>query len=425
MKKKSIIVRAPVLSRSGYGEQARFALRALRAHEDEYDIHVFNINWGRTGWIYEESEEREWLDSLIAKTAIAQTKKELPQFDLSLQVTIPNEWERMAHKNIGYTAGIETTQIALEWIEKSNMMDQIIVVSNHAKSGFETTSYDVTNSNTGENITGYKCTTPVHVVNYPIRHFESEDMNLELETDFNFLCVSQWGPRKNLENTVLWFCEEFQNDEVGLILKVNQMNNSIIDFVQTQDRINSLISQFPNRKCKIYFLHGDLSDEQMTYMYNHPKIKALISLAHGEGYGLPMFEAAYNGMPVIAPNWSGQNDFLYAPAYNKKKKKSFKKAHFANVDYVLQPVQKEVVWKGVLVADSMWCYPRKGNYKMKLRDVYKSHGQFKSLAKKLKTHLEKNFTAEQQYNKFIDVLKIGEVDNEEVDQMFNKLVVGE
>ena len=161
----------------------------------------------------------------------------------------------------------------------------------------------------------------------------------------------------------------------------------------------------------------------MTYLYRHPKIKALINLSHGEGFGLPMFEAAYNELPVVAPNWSGQNDFLYAPAKHKKRKKTFKKAHFATVDYALQPVQKEAVWDKVLIEESMWCFPHMGNYKMKIRDVYKNHGQYKSMAKKLKTHLQKNFTEEQQYEKFVNVLELGEVPEEDVDQMFNKLIV--
>ena len=44
--KKKIIVRAPVLSRSGYGEHARFVLRALKTKEDIYDIYILNTNWG-------------------------------------------------------------------------------------------------------------------------------------------------------------------------------------------------------------------------------------------------------------------------------------------------------------------------------------------------------------------------------------------
>ena len=120
-------------------------------------------------------------------------------------------------------------------------MDQIIVVSNHSKYGFDTSSYDVSNSKTGEKIDGYKCTTPVHVVNYAIRSFQPEDMGIDFETDFNFLCVSQWGIRKNLENTILWFLDEFKNDEVGLVLKINRINNSLMDHEHVHDSLSNLL----------------------------------------------------------------------------------------------------------------------------------------------------------------------------------------
>ena len=64
-----IIVRGPVLSMSGYGEQSRFALRALRKHEDKFDIHIIPIPWGNTNWINNDNEEREWMDNHIRRTA--------------------------------------------------------------------------------------------------------------------------------------------------------------------------------------------------------------------------------------------------------------------------------------------------------------------------------------------------------------------
>ena len=66
--RKKIIVRGPVLSRSGYGEQARFALRSLRKHEERFDIYLLNTEWGKTGWAPQHDEERKYIDYLIKKT---------------------------------------------------------------------------------------------------------------------------------------------------------------------------------------------------------------------------------------------------------------------------------------------------------------------------------------------------------------------
>jgi glycosyltransferase involved in cell wall biosynthesis len=57
-------------------------------------------------------------------------------------------------------------------------------------------------------------------------------------------------------------------------------------------------------------LYGDLSDNEMNSLYNHPKIKSMISLTKGEGFGRPLLEFSMTGKPIIASNWSGHKDFL-------------------------------------------------------------------------------------------------------------------
>ena len=129
--KKRILVRGPALSRSGYGEHTRFLLRALRSREDIFDVFLHNLNWGKTGWIWEQNEEREWFDQVIMKTI--EYSQQGGQYDVSMQVTIPNEWEKLAPINIGVTAGIETTKVSPQWVEKSTLVDRIITISEHSK----------------------------------------------------------------------------------------------------------------------------------------------------------------------------------------------------------------------------------------------------------------------------------------------------
>lgn len=399
--RKRILVKGPVMSRSGYGEQCRFALRALRSQEDLFDIYVENISWGNTGWINDDTEEREWYDELFKKTVFHKQKK--GTFDISLQVTIPNEWTKLAPYNVGYTAGIETTKVAAKWIENSYLMDRIIVVSNHAKQVYESTTYPAQNNATGEVIENWKVQTPIDVVNYCFRDIKPKKLKLDLKNDFNFVTISQFGPRKNLVNTIQWFVEEFIDQPVGLIVKGYIGKNGIKDKEMTQTALSKVLERYPQRKCSVHLLHGHMSDEEMAGLYNHPKVKAMVSLTHGEGFGLPLFEAAYNGLPVLAPEWSGHCDFLYADIKDKKGKTK-KKALFSKIDYTLQPVQKEAVWPGVIEAESMWCYPDQGSYKMKLREIQKDYGRFKKQANLLKKEILKNFTAEKQYKLFCDAI---------------------
>ena len=414
-----IVVRGPVLSMSGYGEQSRFALRSLRKHEDKFDIHIVPVPWGNTNWINDDDEERQWMDNHIRRTAMYLQSEQNPQFDMSLQITIPNEWEMMADVNIGYTAGIETTRVAPVWIEKANMMDRIIVVSNHAKNVFMNSAYDALNKQTGEK-TNLHVKTPIEVVNYPVREFEPDsNFNINLEHDFNYLLVAQWSTRKNIENTIKWFIEENIDDEVGLVIKTNSQANCKIDKEFTlEQRLEPLLKSYPDRKCKIYLLHGDMTPEELTALYQHPKIKCMISLTHGEGYGLPLFEAAYNGLPIIAPGWSGQTDFLYAlasgPSGGKKKKV---RALFNSVTYDLRPVQKEALWPGVIEEGSMWCFPHQGSYKMELRKIRKKYDRALKMAKTLQTHILENFTKDKLYDQFANYV-IGDTKMEATEYVF-------
>ena len=399
---KKVLVRGPILSRSGYGEHARFLLRSLRAYESHLDIYAITTGWGKTGWIWEDDDERTWIDGLLTKTVVKQQEEGNLEVDISIQVTIPNEWEKLAPVNIGVTAGIETTKIAPVWVERANMMDKIIVVSEHAKYGFETTSYQAQDKNTGQVIPEYRCVTPIEVVHYPVRKFEPTDLNLKFDYDFNFLVVAQWSVRKNVENTITWFMKEFRDDEVGLVLKINTVNNSTIDRHVTEERVENLLRGFKNRKCKVHLIHGCMTDSEMTALYTHPQIKALVSLTHGEGFGLPLFEAAYNGLPVVAPNWSGHVDFLHAPV--RRKKKTTMKPLFAKVDYSLQAIQPEAYWDGVLQPDSMWCFPQENSYKSKIREVYKAYPRYLSMAKKLKTYINKSFKEKDQFACFVEAV---------------------
>ena len=421
-----VLVRGPALTRTGYGEHCRFVLRVLREIKG-LDIYLLPVNWGKSSWIWENSEERDWMDKIIKKTALY--SQERGQYDMSVQVTIPNEWEKIAPINIGVTAGIETTKVAPIWLQKCNEMDRVVTISQHSKAGLVNTIYEAIDRNTNQPLI-LKCAKKVDIVHYPVKedilNNLTSDLDLDLNTKFNFLTVAQWGPRKNLGSTVKWFVEEFiDNPEVGLVVKTFVRGGSILDKNAVTQELEKLLSrpQYKDRECKVYLLHGDLTDEEMHCLYSHKSINALISLTHGEGFGLPLFEAAYCGLPVLATDWSGHLDFLYKPTKDKKGREK-NKPHFARIDYDLQPVPPDAVWDGVIQKDSMWAYPQQGSCKIKLREVYKDYGRFKSQAKKLQDWILEEFNSEKQINKFkeiIDEYFVESISDEEIDDLFSKI----
>ena len=403
---KKVIVKGPALSRSGYGEQTRFAIQALRSRPELFDIYILNTGWGNTGQMAAQTEEVKWIVENLTKTAhYLQATGNQPNFDLSVQVTIPNEFEPMAAKNIGYTAGIETTKIAPQWIEKCNTMDEIITISEHSQTVLQNTSYTATNGQTGEEVEGWCIERPIHRVGYPVREVPPEPMDIEFTTTKNFLAVSQWGTRKNLDNTIRWFVEEFGDDsDAGLVLKTNSVADCIMDREFTARRLTALLDEgpawgVPDRKCKIYLLHGEVSEGNLAWLYRHPTMKALINLAHGEGWGLPMYEAACNELPLIAVPWSGQMDFIC-----KTNKKGKKVPHIIPVDYTVKPVQQAAVWDGVVQADSMWAFAREKSYKRALHEAIDKEQHYRTRAQLLAKEIRSKYQPEDLYKEFVSFL---------------------
>jgi len=419
--RKKVLLKGPVLTRSGYGEQARFALRSLRSREDLFDIHIQPLQWGQTSWISLLDEEREWIDQNIEKTiAYIQSGG---QYDISVQVTIPNEWEKIAKVNVGYTAGIETTRVAPLWLQKGNeAVDNIIVVSNHSKNVYLNTTATATDTRTNVQIPEYRLETPIEVVNYPTKKYDNlPSVELGMSTEFNFLTCAQFGPRKNLPNTIKWFVEEFvDNDDVGLVVKSNIAKNCLLDREKMFMDLKAFVAQLPEHKCKIYLLHGDMTDEEMHSLYKHEKISAFLALPHGEGYGLPIFEAAYSGLPVVSVVWSGQSDYLIHD----------KKTMCYEVSYDLNSVQPEVVWENVLIAESAWAFAREQSAKEKMRLCYDDiinnvEGSIASKSAEYAEVLHDNFSEDKLYSQFVEcVYPIEEIEkmNSEVDELLADLL---
>ena len=125
-----VLLKGPILSRSGYGEHTRFMYRGLASRPDLFDIHIHPVNWGHSSWDLNTKEGEEQKD---IQKCIEKLHHFKDVFDLSLQVLIPGEFQNLATKNIGVTAAVETTACSALWINQANQMDRIFVTSEHAK----------------------------------------------------------------------------------------------------------------------------------------------------------------------------------------------------------------------------------------------------------------------------------------------------
>lgn len=377
---KRIILRAPLLCVAGYGVHARQVARWLLDKQKENpNIHVTMdpVSWGDTPWIVDPEAEGGLIQQIIQRCI----KTDNDSYDVSFQLQLPNEWNPfLADKNIGLTAGVEADKCNPSWVESCNRMDMVIVPS-------EFTKKVLTSS-------GNICV-PVVVVpeSYPdelIANSADSKLNLGIETDFNFLIFGQItgnnveNDRKNIAYTLKWICDEFEgNPDVGVVIKTNIGRQSVLDRTGTTSMLSQILMQVKksSKGPKIYLLHGAMNDKEIAGLYTHPKIKALVSLTRGEGFGLPLLEAAVCGLPVIATDWSAHTEFL-----NKGK--------FIKVDYSLVEIDKTRRDGNVWMPNAKWAQPKEDDAKRKLKRFYTSSSLPREWAADLKKTLSKEYSFE-------------------------------
>jgi hypothetical protein len=389
MSKPLLVYQAPVFTRSGYGDHARDILKSL-FDLDKYDIKIVPTRWGNTPQNQADptTEFGKWMLSNVA----TQVNKKP---DIFIQMSVANEFEPKGNFNIGITAGVETTVIPKEFIDGSNKMDLIIVPSQFTKALFDKTQYQEQNKQTGQVIKTFKVQKPVEVlfegvdidtyINYP----KSETDVLEgIKTDFNFLFVGHWlkgnlgEDRKDVGMVIKTFCTVFKylpkDKRPGLILKTSHAGFSVIDRETTREKIENVIKGLGDDAPPIYLLHGDLKDEEMAELYNHSKVKAMVSFTKGEGYGRPLAEFATTGKPIIVSKWSGHVDFL-------------PEQHTVFLEGSLTDVDKSAADK-FLLKESKWFTV---NYSLAANQLYKVFNEYDSFLKQssgLKTNIVNNFT---------------------------------
>lgn len=404
------LIKAPLLVQSGYSVHSRQIFKALIS-DPIFDVYVENLNWGMCSYLTEDTEEKKIIHQCMEKRLIAKHQKQ-ENWDLFVHITIPNEFERLGKFNIGITAGIEVDRVSHVWVQKCNEMDLIIVPSQHSKKTLCDTIVDWQNPQTGQTGT-MKVVKPVEVITESFskvfRKYAEGELpetatkfykKLDIETNFNFLHVGQWGKggygedRKNIALLVRYFIETFLGrKDVGLVLKVNMARNSMQDFNAVERRLQEIKANFkPQDVPPIYLLHANLTEEEMAALYNHPKIKAVISLTHGEGFGLPLLEAAACGVPVMATNWSGHLDFLNL-------------GKFVSFNYDLKEIPEIAVWDNILIKGSRWACVREDDVKHSMRKIVSAYTIPKQWAVDLAKTVQEKLNIDIVCQQFVDTIK--------------------
>jgi len=403
MSKPLLVFQAPVFTRSGYGDHARDILRSL-FNMEKYDVKIVPMRWGNTPQDQADPSS-EFGQKMLSNVVTKLDRKP----DIFMQMSVANEFEPKGNFNVGITAGVETTILPKEFIEGSNKMDLIIVPSEFTKKLMVGTAYQEKNQQTGQIVREIRVTKPVEVLfegvdldrylNYPKSDVDVLD---GIQTDFNFLFVGHWlkghlgQDRKDIGMMIKTFATVFKflpkDKRPGLILKTSHAGFSVIDRENIREKVDNILKDMnQNDIPPIYILHGDLNDSEMGQLYNHSKVKAMVSFTKGEGYGRPLAEFALSGKPIIVSKWSGQVDFL-------------PEEHTVFLEGSLTQVDESAADKFIL-KDSKWFSVNYSDAANKFYKVFNEYDSYLKQSAGLKTNIINNFTLEKMDNVFENMME--------------------
>jgi glycosyltransferase involved in cell wall biosynthesis len=379
---KKVIIASPVATQSGYGHHAREIItNIIEQRGKDWDVKLISLPWGGTPMTYPIPVD--WQLRIIP----------LPlqyQPDIWIQISVPNELQAVGKYNIGVTAGTEGDLCPEKWIDNLNAMQLVIVPSEFTKTVFErtakeknkplTTKIEVIPEYFDETIYSTKTESATNATNV------LSDLN-DVSESFAFLTVGHWlqgvigEDRKNLGGLLHCFFNTYKNtsNPPALIMKTSGATYSIVDRMEIENKIGQVRDMFGNAKLpNVYLIHGELTDTEMNAMYNHPKVKAMISFTKAEGFGRPLLEFATTGKPIIAPHYSGQADFL---------KKDFICPLSGGLTNIHDSAKND--W---LIKEAKWFTPDYGYASKIMKDVQKNYKKWVDLAKRQRYFVNSTFT---------------------------------
>jgi glycosyltransferase involved in cell wall biosynthesis len=164
-------------------------------------------------------------------------------------------------------------------------------------------------------------------------------------------------------------------------MKCSGAGSSYMDRREILKKIHDIKKTVPSRKLpNIYLLHGEFTNEEMSELYNHPKVKAMVNLTKGERYGRPLLEFSLVNKPIISTNWSGHIDFL---------NQEFTALCGGQLNDVHPSARNEWIVEG-----SKWFDVDLGNVGFFLNDVFDNYKKYKNLANRQGYVSRTNFSFE-------------------------------
>lgn len=394
--KPTIVISSPVDTYSGYGARSRDFVKAI-LKLDKYNVQLISQRWGNTRFGYLQDHNEDEMESLIIPKLSSKP-------DIWVQITVPNEFQPVGNYNIGVTAGIETTLCDQSWIQGVNRMDLTLTSSKHSQSVLKGTKWEVRDKATNKVTSLLEVNKPVEILFEGVdisKYFETKskfDLSM-IKESFCYLVVGHWlkgdinHDRKNIGYTIKSFLETFKNkpNQPALILKTSHATTSLMDKQALLKKIDTIKATVKGKIPKVYIIHGDMTDEEMNWLYNHPKVKVMVTHTRGEGFGRPLLEFSMIAKPIIASGWSGHLDFLDP------------KLCFL-INGSLEQLHPSSVQNNVLLKESQWFKPDDGAVGNAYKESFKHYKKAVVPAKKLRHQNKTNFSFDNMVAKLDEIL---------------------
>ena len=348
----NVVIRGPLLSVTGYGVHSR-QIFSWALTQPTWNVTTAIVPWGICTYYINPDSCGGLIGKVMERSHPIQGKPEL-----SFQIQLPDEWDpELAKTNIGVTAGVETDICSPAWVSACAKMHKVIVPSEFTKRTFVNSGVPAEK---------------IYVI--PEAHNYVEDIAPELDeqlsslpTTFNFLLFGQVtgnnpeNDRKNTFYALKWLAELFKDDpDVGVIVKTNMGRFTTTDRSVTSRMFEHLVGEIRQGPGpRFYLAHGMLDEKEINTIYKNKNVKALLAPTRGEGWGLPLLDAAANGLPVIATNYSGHLDFM-------------KHVKFLQLDYDLVTIHESRVDNRVFMSNAKWANPREESFKQRLKKFRKA-----------------------------------------------------
>lgn len=129
------------------------------------------------------------------------------------------------------------------------------------------------------------------------------------EGDLVFYSIFEWQDRKGPRELIEAFLRSFKADSPAVLLVKSNPGAVGVATAMLRD-----LRQRTSSNARVELRCEAWADAQISAL--HDRGNCYVSLHHGEGWNLPLFEAACRGRPLIATGYSGPMEFLDARAHS-------------------------------------------------------------------------------------------------------------